>query len=246
MVDRFAIQDAQYEFPYHYLPHLVAGSARRTRSLRWGRQYLCYLLYLAERIRTLAPGSMLDVGCGDGRLLSLLVEHIPSCRGVDLSSAAIRFARAFVPQARFDEVDAGSIAETFDVVSAIEVLEHVPDEHVAAFLQALAARCHPGGHVVISVPTTNVALTAKHYRHYDETLLRAQLASSGAPLEVQELAWVYRQPAWLRTLDRFVDNKFFRLEIAALDRVLWEHTWRRLRDAGPATGHHLVAILRRR
>jgi 2-polyprenyl-3-methyl-5-hydroxy-6-metoxy-1,4-benzoquinol methylase len=241
----FALQDAQYEFPYHYLPHLHDGHARRTRSLRWGREYLCYLMFLVEKLRALAPGSLLDVGCGDGRLISLVAPQLPGCElhGVDLSAGAIRFARAFVPGAHFAEEPAERLTRSFDVVTAIEVLEHVPDEGCAGFLRTLAARCRPGGHVVVSVPTTNVPLNRKHYRHYDEALLRQQLAASGAPLEVRALDWVYRQPTWLRWLDRAVDNRHFRLEITALDRALWEHTWRRLRAASAADGHHLVATL---
>lgn len=244
-IDRFALQDAQYEFPYHYLPHLHDGHARRTRSLRWGREYLCYLLFLAEKLRGLAPRSLLDVGCGDGRLLSLLVGHVPECHGVDLSAGAIRFARAFVPGAHFAEASAAQLERSFDVVTAIEVLEHIPDEGCGEFLRTLAARCRPGGHVVVSVPTTNVPLNRKHYRHYDEALLRQQLAESGAPLQVRELEWVYRQPGWLRWLDRAVDNRHFRLEISALDRALWNHVWQRLRKASAADGCHLVATLTR-
>lgn len=245
MTDRFSLQDAQYEFPYHYLPHLAGGHARRTRSLRWGREYLCYLLYLADRVRALAPSSLLDVGCGDGRFLSLLVEHVAECHGVDLSASAIRFARAFVPGAHFAERAADGLDRTFDVVTAIEVLEHVPDDGVAPFLRTLAARCRPGGAVLLSVPTTNVPLNKKHYRHYDEVLLRQQLADSAAPLVVRDVDFVYRQPGWLRWLDRVTDNRHFRLEITALDRVLWNHVWRRLRQASAADGHHLVVTLER-
>lgn len=245
MADRFALQDEQYEFPYHYLPHLHEGHVRRTRSLRWGREYLCYLLFLVEKIRELAPASVLDVGCGDGRLLSLLVDVVPECHGVDLSTAAIRFAQAFVPRAHFAEIDASALHRTFELVTAIEVLEHIPDEAVSGFLRTLAQRCAPGGTVIVSVPTRNVALTRKHYRHYDEALLRQQLAASGAALKVQELCYVYRQPSWLRALERAIDNRHFRLEVRALDRLLWQHVWKHLRAASAADGHHLVATLRR-
>lgn len=246
MADRFALQDAQYEFPYHYLPHVDGDTVRRTRSLRWGREYLCYLLFLVEKIRELTPATLLDVGCGDGRLLSLLVDLVPQCHGVDLSASAVRFARAFVPRADIAEKDAAQLDLRFDVVTAIEVLEHVPDEAVPRFFRTLADRCQPDGTVIVSVPTRNVPLNAKHYRHYDEAQLRSELSASKAPLALVTVDYVYRQPKWLRSLERAIDNKYFRLEVRALDRLLWRHVWQHLRAASAEDGHHLVATLRRR
>jgi len=245
MTDRFELQNAQYQFPYHYLPHLEDGHARRGRSLRWGREYLCYLMLLAEKVRALAPRSLLDVGCGDGRLLSLLAPDIPACQGVDLSEAAIRFARAFVPAASFAVEDAADLSGSFDVVTAIEVLEHVPDDGVIGFLQTLGARCRAGGTVILSVPSVNVPLNKKHFRHYDRDLLARQLADAQVAWRLENVEYVYRQPSWLTAMDRLIDNKYFRLEVSALERALWQHTWNRLRHAGPDNGRHLVATLRR-
>ncbi len=246
MSDKFRAQESQYGFPYHYIPHFKGGAPRTTRTLKWGLEYLCYQQYLVERVRAHAPASVLDVGCGDGHLLGLLGDAVPVRVGVDLAAPAIRFARAFHPDVRFEVIDAAALAEQFELVISIEVLEHVPDEHVGAFLRALAARVRPGGTVLLSVPTVVMPVSAKHYRHYDRALLERQLAESGAALALDDVAYVYRSSPLVRGLTLAMHNGLFSIEIPRLQRLLWRYTWDRLRIASARDGNHLVATLRPR
>jgi hypothetical protein len=132
------------------------------------------------------------------------------------------------------------------VVTAIEVLEHVPDDGVAGFLQTLAARARPGGTVLVCVPTKVVPLNRKHYRHYDAPLIAEQLAASGAPLEIERIDYVYRTSRLARLVSRATNNRIFSVEVPALQRLLWRHTWTRLRSAEARDGQHLIATLRAR
>jgi hypothetical protein len=69
MPTRFNIQDTQIDFPYHYLPHVDRHGTRRLhRSLPWGLDYLCHMTFIADVVARHGPKSLLDVGCGDGRL----------------------------------------------------------------------------------------------------------------------------------------------------------------------------------
>lgn len=149
--DKLEIQERQYDFPYHLVPFSDAsGALIEWRELRWAHEYMCYMLHVAELVRSLRPRSVLDIGCGDGRLLVELGPGVERLVGVDLSERAIRFARAFAPHAEFIAVDANSLSETFDVVVAVEVLEHVPDEAEAAFLRTVCERTRPAGHAISS------------------------------------------------------------------------------------------------
>ena len=166
--DKFKIQDDLYEFPYHHIPYFDGnGYGRRYRDLQWGFEYLCYLKYAKEIVESLRPSSVLDVGCGTGRFIGLLGDSIHRKVGVDLSERAIAFAKAFHAATKdagidFHATDASCIAGDFDVVTAIEVLEHIPDAEVPGFLQTLMSRAKSGGHVLLSVPTTNCPLNRKH------------------------------------------------------------------------------------
>jgi SAM-dependent methyltransferase len=242
--DRFGMQDGQYAFPYHYLPHFGAhGVPMRCRAMSWGFEYLCYQQHVAARVRELAPRSLLEVGAGDGRFVGMLAE-VEIRVGIDLSASAIRFAKAFYPAVEFQCMSAAELERHFDVVVAIEVLEHVPDAEVSGFLRDLAARARPRGHVLLTVPSVAVPVHAKHYRHYDEELLRAQIRNSGAALEVVSVEHVYALPGWLDFVLRYTCNTFLVFELRPLNRLLWKYIWRRARVVPAGKGRHLVATLR--
>ena len=63
-------QEKQYQFPYHHLPLVDnSGNFYGTRGGKWGYGYLCNLYHTSELVNAIKPGSLLDVGCGDGRFL---------------------------------------------------------------------------------------------------------------------------------------------------------------------------------
>jgi 2-polyprenyl-3-methyl-5-hydroxy-6-metoxy-1,4-benzoquinol methylase len=110
---------------------------------------------LDELLDRARPGSLLDVGCGEGVLVERWARRLGDARivGIDLEEESI--------QAAWSERQAGNLeyrtihaenlpfaTNEFDLASAIEVLEHVPDpEHTLAEM----ARC-AGRHLLVSVP----------------------------------------------------------------------------------------------
>ena len=243
--ERFRLQDDEYVFPYHHIAHFAKdGSATRHRLLRWGLEYLVYLRRCAEIVTAASPSSVLDVGCGDGRFLTLLPRTLER-HGVDLSERAIRFAQAFAPDVTFECRDAAELGRTFDVVTAIEVLEHVPDEHVPGFLRALAARTRPGGTVVVCVPTVVLPVAKKHYRHYDRATFDRELADSGASLVVRDVEWVIRRTWQMGAYRRLSVNRFWFAEIWPLRKRYWNHLWNVARHADETNGQHMVVRLER-
>jgi 2-polyprenyl-3-methyl-5-hydroxy-6-metoxy-1,4-benzoquinol methylase len=108
---------------------------------------------LTELVRARAPSEILEVGCGEGFVLSALREAGVSCpmHGIDFSESAIAEAQRRVPDATFSVEDANTLANDgrrYDLVLMIEVLEHLPDpQRMLSLLERLAKR-----HVVLSVP----------------------------------------------------------------------------------------------
>lgn len=240
------IQEDLYAFPYHWIPGLDgSGRGYFIRELHWGLEYLTYQLEIKGWCEAEQPSSVLDVGCGEGFFLALVRSTIPRRVGVEASERALRFARAFEPGSEFVLGSAEQLDEQFDVVTCIEVLEHVPDDAIGPFLRTLAARAKPNGRVIVCVPTTNVRLKPKHYRHYDIELLTRQVEASGAPLTVEGVRYSFRPTMLYRVIRRLSVNDLWTLEIKPLRGLLWKYVCTSCRAADSASGAHLIVSLRK-
>lgn len=100
----------------------------------------------------LAGLTALDVGCGAGLLCEPLARMGASVTGIDAAEENIAAARAHAGDLAIDYVagEVGAIDGRFDLVTCLEVIEHVADR--PAFLSALRARTGNGGVLVMSTP----------------------------------------------------------------------------------------------
>jgi 2-polyprenyl-6-hydroxyphenyl methylase/3-demethylubiquinone-9 3-methyltransferase len=110
----------------------------------------------------LAGKSVLDVGCGGGILAESMARRGAEVLGIDLATKALRVAQlhameAGVERLRYREVAAEALAAeapaSFDVVTCMEMLEHVPQP--ASVVQACATLVKPGGWVFFSTINRN-------------------------------------------------------------------------------------------
>ena len=102
-----------------------------------------------------APRSILDVGCGEGVLTRKWAEHLGDGRivGIDLDDAKLKaeWERRSRPNLEFRVEEATSLSfadDEFDLATAIEVLEHVPEPEATVAEMARVARRH----LLVSVP----------------------------------------------------------------------------------------------
>jgi 2-polyprenyl-3-methyl-5-hydroxy-6-metoxy-1,4-benzoquinol methylase len=110
---------------------------------------------LDELMRRAEPRSLLDVGCGEGVLVHRWAQSLPDSRvvGIDLQEESIQagWAQHQAPNLEYRTMPAEDLpfAENeFELATAIEVLEHVPDpEHTLAEMARCAER-----HLLVSVP----------------------------------------------------------------------------------------------
>lgn len=239
-------QESLYTFPYHYLATIERNALPRiTRGLSWGFEYLTYMDVIKEEVRSVIPGdgSMLDVGCGDGYLLNSIGAGLKK-HGIDLSARAIAFAKAFSTDTIFEVRDINSLKEEYDVVTCIEVLEHIPDDELNDFLAQIMGRIKSGGHLVVSVPTTVVKLNKKHYRHYDEALLTQQLEARHSLSLVMEKR-VYRISLLLTIIIKLLNNRVWTINYAPILKIFWKWHSKHNRIASVNDGAHLVRVYRK-
>jgi 2-polyprenyl-3-methyl-5-hydroxy-6-metoxy-1,4-benzoquinol methylase len=158
---------------------------------------------LEELLGLADPGSLLDVGCGEGVLVHRWAQRLPERRvvGIDLEEESIQagWAERQAPNLEYRVMRAENLpfAENeFDLASAIEVLEHVPDpEHTLAEMARCAER-----HLLVSVPreplwrALNMARgaywrelgnTPGHLNHWSRRSFTSLLARHGTVAEVR-------------------------------------------------------------
>jgi 2-polyprenyl-3-methyl-5-hydroxy-6-metoxy-1,4-benzoquinol methylase len=158
---------------------------------------------LDDLIKSIDPASVLDVGCGEGVLTHLWATRLAPRRvvGIDLDDPLIaaEWATRQAPNLTFMAQRAEQLPFAdgeFDVATAIEVLEHVPDPgHTLAEMARCAAR-----HVLVSVPreplwrAVNMARgaywrelgnTPGHVNHFSKSAITSLCARHGEVIETR-------------------------------------------------------------
>ena len=116
--------------------------------------------YIDRRAR-LKDKQVLDVGCGGGILSESMAHRGAQVTGIDMGEAPLAVARLHQLESgmevNYQRTTAEALAEekpeTFDVITCLEMLEHVPDP--ASIIQACARLVKPGGQVFFSTINRN-------------------------------------------------------------------------------------------
>lgn len=131
----------------------------------------------------------LDVGCGTGELLRVLISKYPKVqfKGVDFSEQTMARNGQLFPACSFAHLDIekGALPEKFDLVVCSEVVEHLHNRPKA--FEHLASMVKPGGHLLITAPTGKVFQTEKYFGHTTHpTLTELRGHATNNNLEISE------------------------------------------------------------
>jgi 3' terminal RNA ribose 2'-O-methyltransferase Hen1 len=162
------------------------GETRPTPAKKTPNLHTQRLNAVMEAIRVASAASLLDLGCGEGRLLTLALKErsLKRILGMDVSSYALSHARRYLhlddmPPAQRQRIDViqGSLLyrdkrlEGFDVAALVEVVEHLDPPRLGAMERVVFAHARPR-RVIVTTPNReyNVhweALGAEKLRHRD-------------------------------------------------------------------------------
>lgn len=106
--------------------------------------------------------NILDIGCGGGILSESLAQERANVTGIDLAENALQTAREHCRDSgltiRYTAISAEELAkkeaEKYDIVTCMELLEHVPDP--ASIVNACSKLVKPGGHVFFATLNRNL------------------------------------------------------------------------------------------
>lgn len=119
--------------------------------------------------RDYVHGDVLEVGCGEGRGISWMMDKVKSFTALDKIEEALIKLREKYPQAKFIS---GNIppfnapSDSYDVVVSFQVIEHIKDD--AAYLREIHRVLKPGGLALITTPNRPLSLSRNpwHEREY--------------------------------------------------------------------------------
>lgn len=201
--------------------------ARRLHDRHWFRNNAGKFRSRWENcLRLLAPQHdevLLELGCAAGEHTLPLAGMVQRAIGLDFSADAIRLARARASRegsaAEFVQGDAADLSAfadgSVDKVLAMDLVEHVPDEVLAAMLDECWRVLRPGGRLVVYTPS------ATHYveRMKAANFILRQLPGHIAVRSGPAYAAALKAQPWARVRLEYLPSSY--PLFGWLDRLLW-------------------------
>lgn len=110
--------------------------------------------------------SVLEVGCGNGELLSYLkLVGYQNAVGIDTSAEQINIAKENVPNAYYVENSIDFLenrTEEYDLIVAIDVLEHLSKKDAITFVKKINSALRLGGKIILTTPNANSIFAARY------------------------------------------------------------------------------------
>jgi cyclopropane fatty-acyl-phospholipid synthase-like methyltransferase len=219
-------QEAEYWFPYHYISKMPRTGFAQHFVDTWGINYISTIEFMLRKIAESAPQSIIDIGCGDGRLAREIHLNFSGMkiRGVDYSARAINLAKAMnqdAPTLDYEQLDIlrSEFAETYDAAILMEVFEHIPLDQAEDFLAGVRSAVKPGGILFLTVPHANKPVEYKHFQHFTVDSITRYLSPH---FDVTEVTPFEKKGPARRVINALLCNRLFVLNSHTLLRVIYE------------------------
>lgn len=212
-----------------------------------------YKAYIAAQ--DFIKGDVLEVGCGEGRGVDVLISKARSFTAVDKIQSAIDALQKRFPTGRFMQMNIppldGIKDNSYDVVVSFQVIEHI--ENDALYLKEIHRVLKPGGVVLITTPNRKMSLTRNpwHIREYLAGELKALAASFFANVDMRGITGNEKVMEYYvqnkKSVQRFTRWDFLKLQYrlpASVLRIPYEILNRWNRNKLQTTDNVLVKSIR--
>jgi 2-polyprenyl-3-methyl-5-hydroxy-6-metoxy-1,4-benzoquinol methylase len=217
------IQEEQYSFPYHYIPTLKDGNFSQHINWSWGINYMTTLEFIISQLKRINFKNLCDVGTGDGRLVNEISKIFPQKKisGIDSSQKSIEMAKLFNPTLDYEVYDIlknNSYKNKHDIITLIEVFEHIPINEQKKFIKGLYNLLTPGGILLLTVPSTNKKLNAKHYQHFTKDMLEHKFINF---FQIEKIIYFEHKIKLEKIIKKILTNKLFILNHQGIKNYLY-------------------------
>jgi len=108
--------------------------------------------------------------------------------------------------------------EFFDVITSIEVFEHIPEKEIEPLLSKMEYLLKKGGKWIVCVPSKNRVTQRQHFRHYSATELEQQFKQ----YKMESLHYVHKISATEKLLRNVLTNRVYSLKKTSLQRKMYD------------------------
>ncbi len=224
--DQQQVQEDCYVFPYHYFVQ-YKNEFTFTKIFEWGINYASAIEFLLQKIgEDAGVSSIVDIGCGDGRLTRELRGLFPGARllGIDYSERSIRLAQAMNSDLGIDfcctNILEGRINNRFEAATLMEVYEHIEPNICDQFLERINHLLSRDGLLHVTVPHINIPVSSHHFRHFTVTGLTSELEKHFKVLEVIPFEKKCFHRRWFM---RLLFNRLYILNHKGLKNILYRY-----------------------
>ena len=168
---------------------------------------------LRRNLPHLAGSRMLEIGCGNGSVLTHLKQNGVNIEGGDIFLEGLRFCRQRAGSGGLYHIDILSLPfrNAFEIVGAFDVLEHIDDDEEA--LSEINQALKPRGRLILTVPAHKFLwsyfdVQSHHQRRYSKSELVAKLERSGFVIRKISFFMFFLFP--LLAVVRLMGNMFHR------------------------------------
>lgn len=219
---KLELSQKKYQLPYHWIRNSL-----HPESL----PYFGYAKIILDELPN-PPANILDAGCGDGRIVSEMINRGYKVTGIDYLDISIHYAKLMVSEAEFLVADLRKdlISEyclkskSFDAISMVEVYEHIPPEDCHNVLINLKQVLQPNGILIISVPNKTLPLSKLHYRHFEQSEFEMELEKAG--FTIKKMIYQHKLDKVTKFIlgkkvENFLNNRWFQPQVLNTLRKKW-------------------------
>lgn len=217
------IQKEQYKFPYHYITQIFDSGENYKSYINWpfSFEYFITLRTINKTLDKINCKNYLDVGCGDGRLINYLASKKKKINfhGIDNDLRSISWAKNFnnLKNVKFKCQDISKLKKSnFDLISLIEVLEHIEPKKLKKFCHEVKKRLKVNGKLIITVPHVNKKLIPKHYQHFTFKKIYSYFSSN---FQIVEIKGYPKKSLFWSVLDKIFCNRFWFFESNFINKL---------------------------
>jgi len=219
-------QENLYKFPYHYCVNFKKYFSM-IYLFDWGINYASTVEFILQKIESQTNiKSIIDIGCGEGRLTRELSLKFPNIKvdGVDYSKTAIQLATALNGDTNIhfmqEDITQDSLINKYDVATLMEVYEHIDPSNAAEFLKGIHNILNEDGILHLTVPHKNLPITPHHYRHFS---IKSLIHEVEEYFNIEEIIPFEKISKKRKLMMRIMANKFFILNSKRLNTIIYNY-----------------------